>query len=403
MVIGNAVSYGHPEVEQVEQQQLPYSFFPKLLRELIIRDRHSVVVAGTHGKSTTAAMMATVLAKLGDDPSYFIGGVVRDLPASLWRGAGSVSVVEGDEYDSAFFAKVPKFSFYAATTLVITSIEYDHADIYPSLESINAVFTKEVLALPAQSCVLCCSDQENLQTLIAQWRAQARCRIVTYGRSPASEYHLEEVKSVGEAQEMRATTLDGRVLSWKLGVPGAHNALNSLAVLAVADLLKLDVPKVKTALAGFLGVKRRQEVRFDERGITVVEDFAHHPTAVRETLAAMRQRYAGRRLWAVFEPRSNTSRKKVFQVPYVDAFQGADMVVLCQVSARSNDTSSDLIDVGDLGKSIMAQGTPCLVLATAQQIAEQLAKDVTRGDVVLVMSNGSFGGLIDLLIQKLKS
>ncbi|MBN8549937.1 MAG: UDP-N-acetylmuramate:L-alanyl-gamma-D-glutamyl-meso-diaminopimelate ligase, partial [Deltaproteobacteria bacterium] len=259
VVIGNAVSYGHPEVEQVEQQKLPYSFFPKLLRELIIRDRHSVVVAGTHGKSTTSAMMATVLAKLGDDPSYFIGGVVRDLPASLWRGVGSVSVVEGDEYDSAFFAKVPKFSFYAATTLVITSIEYDHADIYPSLESINAVFTKEVLALPAQSCVLCCSDDENLQTLLAQWRTQARCRIVTYGRRPGSEYHLEEVRSVGDAQEMRATAPDGRVLSWKLGVPGAHNALNSLAVLAVSDLLKLDSSKVTAALAGFLGVKRRQE------------------------------------------------------------------------------------------------------------------------------------------------
>lgn len=401
VVIGNAVSYGHPEVEEVERKQYPYSFFPKLLHELIIADRHSIVIAGTHGKSTTAAMMATVLTKLGLQPGYFIGGVVRDLPESLCRGSGAYSVVEGDEYDSAFFAKVPKFNFYGGRTFVITSIEYDHADIYPSLDNINAVFTAEVLKLPADANVVCCGDSENLVKLVAEWRKSAHCRIFTYGEKTGCDYTLRSIEAKDGVQDLTAQSKDGRTLHWKVGVPGHHNALNSLVVAAVADILKLDAGKVQSALAGFLGVKRRQELRLNRGGVTLIEDFAHHPTAVRETIAAMRQAYPGRRLWAVFEPRSNTSRKKVFQQPYIEAFTAADRIVLCQVSARSNDTASDLIDVKELGENIAAQGRPCDVLDTPQLIAEKLQKEVTKGDVVLVMSNGSFGGLIDKLVDSL--
>jgi UDP-N-acetylmuramate: L-alanyl-gamma-D-glutamyl-meso-diaminopimelate ligase len=400
VVIGNAVSYGHTEVDAVEQKKYPYSFFPKLLHELIIKGRHSVVVAGTHGKSTTSAILATVLSRLGVEPSYFVGGVVRDLPESLHRGAGKVSVVEGDEYDSAFFAKVPKFNFYDPQTFIVTSVEYDHADIYPSLESINSVFTNQVLRLPNDARVVSCIDGENLRNLTADWKKKAKCQVITYGEREECDYRLLGVSVASGGQLVRVKSPKGEA-TWNLQIPGAHNALNSIAVVAVCDALNFSREKVFDALKNFQGVKRRQELRYGKNDIAIIEDFAHHPTAVKETIAAVRQAYPGKRLWAVFEPRSNTSRKKVFQIPYVAAFAGADLAVLCQVAARSNDTANDLIDVEDLGRSISANGTACRVLATPKAIEDCLISEMKQGDVVLIMSNGSFGGLIDALLKRM--
>lgn len=403
VVIGNAVSYGHPEVSEVERCGYRYSFFPKLLSQLIIDGRHSIVVAGTHGKSTTTAMLATVLTKLGCAPSYFVGGVVRDLPQSLVRGGPQFSVVEGDEYDSAFFAKVPKFNFYKPDTFIITSIEYDHADIYPSLESINAVFTAQVLKLAKTATVLACVDFDNLRTLVAEWKTKAACRILTYGTTADADFSLTRADAAGHGQHLHARFSDGVERRWTLGIPGKHNALNSLAVTATAHVLALDATRVAAALEQFQGVKRRQEVRFNSNDICVVEDFAHHPTAVRETVAAIRQAYPGKRVWAVFEPRSNTSRRKVFQQPYVEAFSGADRAILCQVTARSNDTSDNLIDVSELGREIESAGVPCSVLPDASAIAKLLLTELRAGDVALIMSNGSFGGLIDALLSGLSA
>lgn len=403
VVIGNAVSYGHPEVDAVEQRKLPYSFFPKLLNELIIGSRHSVVVAGTHGKSTTTAMLASALTRLKRDPSYFVGGVTIDLPKSLYAGSGAISVVEGDEYDSAFFAKVPKFNFYRPDTFLITSIEYDHADIYPSLGSIESVFTDQVHRLSPQAVTVYCRDYDNLCRLTEQWKRSAKCRFISYGTEPGADYALAVLGTEGGAQNLRACGSDGAEFRWRLGVPGTHNALNSLAALIILKELGIDLSAATESLAKFQGVKRRQEIRFDDHGITVIEDFAHHPSAVRETIAAIKQAYSGRKLWAVFEPRSNTSRKKIFQRAYVEAFALAEQAVLCQVSARSNDSKDDLIDVSVLGDEIGRNGTPCRVLPDAESINKFLQENLRSGDVALIMSNGSFGGLIDMLVRELKS
>lgn len=397
VVIGNAVSYGHPEVSEVERHGLKFTLFPKLLHDLAIRGRHSIVLAGTHGKSTTSAMAAATLARMSRDPSYFVGGVVRDLPKSLHIGNGDVSVVEGDEYDSAFFAKVPKFSFYAPDTMLITAIEYDHADIYPSLAAIEAQFEGAIQALPSTATVICCVEQENLRSLAARWSREARGKVITYARNSGAQNLVSEIRESQGVLHAKLLLDDGSQHELRLKVPGAHNALNALGVVLALRSYGVEVEQAVALLGEFIGVKRRQEVVAAHGGVTVIDDFAHHPTAVHETLSGVRSRYPSSRLVAVFEPRSNTSRRKVFQEAYVRAFQAADQVLLCNVTARSIDPLDQLLDVATLGREIASQGAACRTFPDATAIFETLQRELKPGDVVVVMSNGGFGGLVGLL------
>jgi UDP-N-acetylmuramate: L-alanyl-gamma-D-glutamyl-meso-diaminopimelate ligase len=403
VVIGNAISYGNPEVDVVEQKGLPYTCFPKVLAESLIAGKHSVVVTGTHGKSTTAAITASMLVSMALDPSYFIGGVAQSLPHSLHWGDGKHSVVEGDEYDSAFFAKVPKFSFYRPDTVIINAIEFDHADIYPNVEAIEAEFTKMVLGLPAGSLALCCTDFDRVARLVGEWRGAAKCRIVTFGQRADAEVRLVSRKQNGLSQECRMESKEFGAVDFSVPVPGAYNAKNAMAALLVAKTRGLDMQAALRGVAEFRPVKRRQEIRFEGNGVVLIEDFAHHPTAVSETIAAIREAYPEKKLWAVFEPRSNTSRRKVFQADYIKAFLQADDAILCQVAARANDASVELIDVPQLAAEISRAGTPAECLPDAAAIAEQLMRKIQWNDVVLLMSNGSFGGLPALLVERLSS
>ncbi|RIL08820.1 MAG: UDP-N-acetylmuramate:L-alanyl-gamma-D-glutamyl-meso-diaminopimelate ligase, partial [Proteobacteria bacterium] len=330
VIIGNAVSYGHVEVAEVERLQIPYSIFPRILAEMIIADKHSLVVCGTHGKTTTSGMAAFVLRELGADPSYFVGGVCRELERSMAEGSGSCSVVEGDEYDSSFFAKVPKFKFYRPDSLIITSLEYDHADIYPDIESIEAVFAELVSRMDSESRCAVCIDDANIAKLIPSWRRNSKGGFLTYGSSSAADYILEHTAIEGGMQKVRYTSKMYGGAEFEIPLIGGYNAKNALAVLAVLTGLGFERNKVFAALKRYTGVKRRQELRFNGE-VTVIEDFAHHPSAVRETIAAVKQAYPGRRLWSVFEPRSNTSRLKIFEREYLQAFDGAELIILCQV------------------------------------------------------------------------
>lgn len=393
VVIGNAVSYENVEVGVVEQRNLPYTCFPRMLHETIIEGKRSIVVTGTHGKSTTTALIASTLLKLGGDPSYFVGGIAQDLPMSLARGEGAYSVVEGDEYDSSFFAKVPKFSFYHPDICVINAIEYDHADIYPDVESIIRVFREMVVKMPAHGTVLCCIDYPHVKNLVEELRGQVSTRIVTFGCSPDADIAIVRREQVGLSQRVTSRTETQGEFTFCIPMSGVYNAKNALVTIIVAMMSGHSLENVCEAVASCKAVKRRQEVRYDKHGVTLIEDFAHHPTAVHETLSGLREAFPGRKIWGIFEPRSNTSRRKVFQEPYVSAFKSADEVVLCQVVSREIDANQELLDVETLSARIGEGGTSSRVLPDAKAIEELLLDHVGSNDVIVIMSNGSFGGL----------
>lgn len=397
VIIGNTVSRDNVEVQAVEKLGLAYSCFPQLLYDLGISGRHSIVVAGTHGKTTTTALCAHTLEQLEAKPSFFVGGIPLDFGIGLRISAGSYAVVEGDEYDSAFFAKVPKFSFYKPKTCIITSIEYDHADIYPNLDAIKNEFTKLVLSMPQDGLVVCCNDDAVIKELLPTWRKQAKAKFLSYGQSLSSDFCLVSNSSVDGKQRVKVKSNTFGEFEYTLALIGTHNVSNSLAILAALTECGFDRVKIAQAFSSFHGTKRRQEIRFNKNGITLIDDFAHHPTAVNVTLAAVKAAYPGRRVVAVFEPRSNTSRRKVFQRDYINAFSHAAQVILSDVPKRASDAGLDLLDVSTLAKGISDAGVPAKCLKDADAIATSLLIDTKPGDVILVMSNGGFGGLVEKL------
>jgi UDP-N-acetylmuramate: L-alanyl-gamma-D-glutamyl-meso-diaminopimelate ligase len=396
----------------VEELNLPYTCFPKLLQEVAIAGKHSIVVTGTHGKSTTTAMIASVLLTLDKEPSYFVGGVAKGLPQSLAVGTGGFSVVEGDEYDSAFFAKVPKFSFYTPKTVVVNAIEFDHADIYPNVEAIEIEFDKMVLALPNDGTAICCIDFPRVKNLVSKWRREGVCKILTFGKDPSSDYVISQRKPDGLSQVVKVQTNEG---TFEISLPmvGEYNARNALATVIVGDVVGMPRPEVLRALQGFERVKRRQEVRCVKGGVMLIEDFAHHPTAVQQTIEAVREAFPSSNLLAIFEPRSNSSRRKVFQQDYINAFAKADLAILKHVTSRAIDAGVELLDVDTLSKEISASGisSQCLPDVTAIQQAIWNEVTLTGNDdsvnavhtVIVVMSNGSFDGLNELLEKDLRA
>lgn len=394
VVIGNAISYGNDEVAVVEENNLPYTCFPKALFETVIANHHSIVVSGTHGKTTTTALTAFVLSQISNDPSYFIGGASQDLPESLHAGRGQFSVVEGDEYDSAFFAKVPKFSFYKPNTCIVNAIEFDHADIYPDVEAIKREFDGMVRGMTAQDLAVCAIDFPHVAQLCARWKEDTKAKVITFGESLDADVRLIERKASGFSQQVRCVSKQWGEFSLDVPMSGAYNAKNAVAVYITCRSLGFKHAEICSAIKKFQRVKRRQEIRFDQDGITLIEDFAHHPTAVLETLQGIREAFPDRRLWAIFEPRSNTSRRKVFQDDYIKAFTVADQALLARVEQKSIDSGHELLDVSTLAEKISTAGTPTRCPGVAPEIQAILEKEVRSGDVVVIMSNGAFGGLI---------
>lgn len=401
VVIGNAISYGNDEVSIVEEHKLPYTLFPKLLGDVVIGDRHSIVVAGTHGKSTTTSLIAYTLTGLNVDPSYFVGGHIKDLDESLHIGAGAFAAVEGDEYDSAFFAKTPKFNFYKASTLIITSLEYDHADIYPNLEAIEVEFTRLVNSRTENDRIIVCTDDENLKRLLPEWRRTSKATFFTYGTKDSVDVQLLErtIDTTG-LQEIKIRDEKDKE-KFSLLIPGQHNALNAIAAWKALTLLRQDKEGMKKAFRLFQGIKRRQDIIYNDNGIVVIEDFAHHPTAVKETVQAIRSQYPQSKLWAVFEPRSATSRRKVFYDQYMRAFDQADKVIICEVAARELDTGIELLDVKDIVKDLLKLGKDAIALPSPQAIEDYVVSNARHGDIILLMSNGAFGGISQTLPQRL--
>jgi UDP-N-acetylmuramate: L-alanyl-gamma-D-glutamyl-meso-diaminopimelate ligase len=402
VVIGNAVRAENPEARAAIDEGLPYSSFPDALYEHAIGGKHSVVVSGTHGKTTTTSLVATILLKTGRDPSLLVGGVLPEVGGGFREGAGPHFVVEGDEYDTAFFDKTPKFLHYGARTLVITSVEFDHADIYRDLDHVKDAFRQLVSGLPDDGRIVAAMDHPGVRDVVSA----APCPVVGYGFGDEAEWRAENPAPGPGGTEFDVVRRSRATVRARVPLFGRVNVENALAALATADALGVPLDQAVTALAAFGGVKRRQEVRGEVRGVTVIDDFAHHPTAVRGSIEALRARYPGRRLVAVFEPRTNTSRRNIFQDEYAAAFDGADRVLVRAVPDAPIYSATGPVEerfsAERLAGDLKGRGIDAASLDDVDAVVDRLAADCEPGDVVLVMSNGSFDGLCQKLLAALE-
>jgi UDP-N-acetylmuramate: L-alanyl-gamma-D-glutamyl-meso-diaminopimelate ligase len=399
VVVGNAISRGNPELEAVLDRRLRYCSLPEAIRDRFLWDRLPVVIAGTHGKTTTTSLAGWLLTHGGADPTVLVGGIARNLGeggASYRVGGGPAFVIEGDEYDSAYFDKTAKFLKYLPHVAVIGNIEFDHADIYPDLEAVRLAFRRLVNLVPRTGLTLLGADSPDAAALAPL----ARSRVQTFGLMEGADWRASDLSFAGTSSRFRVTH-GGDDLGWfEVPLLGAHNVRNALAALAVAVAMDVPVDRAREGLAAFLGVKRRLDVVGERRGITVFDDFAHHPTAVAETLAALRASMPERRVWALFEPRSASSCRRVFQADFAKAFAGADEVVLASVF-RSSLPEAERLSEAELVADLRAAGVAARHLPDVETIVTAVAAEARAGDLVVVMSNGGFGGIHGKLLQAL--
>jgi UDP-N-acetylmuramate: L-alanyl-gamma-D-glutamyl-meso-diaminopimelate ligase len=404
VVVGNVHGKDHVEVLAAQARGLPLTSFPAVLGEQLLDGKHSIVVCGTHGKTTTTSLLEHVLQTAGRDPSLFVGGV----PVALghgWRlGAGEDFVVEGDEYDTAFFDKGPKFLHYRPRTAIVTSIELDHVDIFPSVDAVRDAFKKLVALLPPSGLLVACAESPDAAAVARH----APCRVELYaivdeadaGPPPGVTWWVTNL----EVQKSGRVAFDvmhngERVERFDTLLVGRHNVSNCVAAIAVAHARGVAVRDLQRGIASFAGVRRRQELRGIAGGVTVLDDYAHHPTAVRETLKALRQRYPKRRVVAVYEPRSATSRRKTFQAEFADAFAHADEVIVGKLFDPSRIPPDDRFDPERLALELHRSGTKASYIPDVAAIVKHLVDNTVPGDVVCVLSSGSFDGLHDKLLD----
>ena len=404
VVIGNAMSRGNAEVEETLNRRLVYRSQAEVVKEEFIRGRRSLVVAGTHGKTTTTSIATWVMERGGLDPSFLVGGVVQNFGASFRVTESPYFLIEGDEYDTAYFDKGPKFMHYLPETAVVGNIEFDHADIYKDLDAVKLAFRRLMNLVPSNGRLVAGWDSPAVREVVAEFGDRLHTRLETFGTSEDARWRAVEVDYSGALTRFKVLREGALWGEFETPLIGDFNVLNCLSVIVSADAWGVPRGTIKDALATFQSVKRRMQVRGEERGVTVIDDFAHHPTAVRETLRALGEKYKGRRLVAVFEPRSATSRLAVFQQDYAEAFDRADYVVLSAVFAREKGSVyGRLLDTEELTREIGARrDRPALCLDGADAIVEHLAPLLREGDVVAVMSNGGFGGIHDKLLAALK-
>ncbi|MDY6989082.1 MAG: UDP-N-acetylmuramate:L-alanyl-gamma-D-glutamyl-meso-diaminopimelate ligase [Thermodesulfobacteriota bacterium] len=397
VVVGNAVSRGNPEVEATLDLALPYCSLPQALNRFFVHGKAALVVTGTHGKTTTSALLAWVLAMAGLDPGFMVGGILKNLGRNYNVGGGSYFVVEGDEYDTAFFDKGPKFFHYVPSRAILTSVEFDHADIYSDLSQVKKAFSDFVKAMPKDALLVGCQGDPSVRELMAS----ANCWTTAYGFEKNSVWSIQNVRLDPPWTYFRATRRGEDFGDFKTPLMGRHNLLNALAVIAVADDLRIPAELISHALETFEGIKRRQEIRGIKGGITVIDDFAHHPTEVRETLAAVRSFYPDQRIVAVFEPRTNSSRRKVFQQQYAESFDVADLVCVRKPPLTEKIPVQERFSSEQLTQELLGHGKEACYLPDTDAMVDHLVGVARPGDIILVMSNGGFDNIHERLLKRL--
>jgi len=372
IVIGNALKRGTPEVERALDERLNYCSLPELVREFFIRGKHSVVIAGTHGKTTTTSLLAWVLESAGRSPSFLIGGIPTNFGAGARLGTGAHFVIEGDEYDTAFFDKRSKFVHYLPDTVILNNIEFDHADIFSDLAAVKRTFRQLVAVVPRRGLIIANGDDANVREVVAG----AQCRVRYFGLPDFAGYQIP--------------------------LAGEHNQRNAAAVAVCASELGLSREQIQAGFNRFTGIKRRMEVRGEAAGVTVIDDFAHHPTAIVETIRAIRQNYPRQRLWILFEPRSNTTRRNIFQQELAESLALADGVFVARVDRLHELPEAERLNPEQVVATIRKHGKPAEYLANAETILNSLTPQLRIGDIVAVFSNGKFDGIHDKLLTRLR-
>ena len=403
VVIGNAAASTNVEAAATVEMGLPYTSMPEAIHQLFIKGKHSIVVAGTHGKTTTTSLMAWLLESAGRDPGMVVGGIPLNFNQNFKLGDGPEFVIEGDEYNTAFFDKGPKFLHCHANTFLLNNIEFDHADIYSDLEAILSAFRKGVQEVAPEDVIVANGDDANVQSL----RGDARARWVTFGWNRDCDAFASDDVEHPDGTEFTAWWEGKEWTRFRTTLSGRHNVLNALANAVIARLRGVSTEEIQKGLLSFQGIKRRMEVRGVERGVTVIDDFAHHPTAIATTVAGARKRYPGQRIWALFEPRSISSSRKEFEAGYIDAFHEADRVIIGPVFHRERYETrygiEKMMSVETIAERLSNDGIPAERIDDFDAIASRIAEQAQEGDVVLVMSSGAFGGVHEKILAALRN
>ncbi len=392
VVVGNAISRGNPEVEVVLEKKLRYCSLPELLREFFIRGKRSIVVSGTHGKTTTTSLLTWVFEHNGLNPSFLIGGIPENLKQGARFTDSEWFIIEGDEYDTAFFDKRSKFVHYLPEVAIVNNLEFDHADIFENLAAIQLQFKRFINLIPRNGLLLANGDDANLSPLLNV----THCPVKRFGLGEQNAFRAFNLKFGATATEFEIPSF-----KFHLNLLGELNVRNALAVIAAAKHCGLSNKQIQSAFDTFKGIKRRMEVRGIAGGITVVDDFGHHPTAIRETLRALRFKYPTQKIWAIFEPRTNTTRRNVFQKELAEAFAEADAIVLSQIARLELLKPEERLDPAKLMQDLQAGGKPAAYLPDVNSIIAHVKKGASGGDVICVFSNGGFGDIHNKLLAQL--
>jgi UDP-N-acetylmuramate: L-alanyl-gamma-D-glutamyl-meso-diaminopimelate ligase len=398
VIVGNVITKFNPEAVELSRLGIAYLSMPQALQAFAMKGKKSIVIAGTHGKTTTTSLASWVLEEAGLDPGFLVGGIPLNFDGGFRLGRGPYFVIEGDEYDTAFFDKGPKFLHYSPWVVILTSIEFDHADIYRDLDHVRESFRKLLRLIPQEGCLIANRDDP----LIVAESKEAACPVIFYSLQEGPAWWVRKMDVEPLETRLEISGDGGKVVEVATPLYGKHNVSNLLSVVALGDFLNIDPSRLGGALKTFKGVKRRQEVRGERRGILVLDDFAHHPTAVRETIQAVREKYKGRRLIAAFEPRSNSSRRKIFQLDYVASFDRADLIMIPEPPLMDKILPDERFSSGKLVDDLRKRGLEAFYFPGTESLLKEMLGNAREGDVVLIMSNGSFDNLPEKLLKALE-
>ena len=398
VIVGNVISANNEEAQEMLHLNLPFCSLPQAMGEVIIADRDSYVIAGTHGKTTTTSLMSWVAEICELKPGFLIGGIPKNFSQSFKNPQAHTFVIEGDEYDTAYFDKVPKFIHYKPKHVILTSIEFDHADIYKDFEAVKAAFVRLMKLIPEKGSLVFWGDDPNVKKVSEECKIKNK---FSYGFKEGSDYLVQNRTQKNTKTYFEVLFKNQKISEFETEMTGSYNILNATAVIAQAHIQKWPLEKTKLALQSFTGVKRRQEILGEFGHVLLIEDFAHHPTAVKETVKAIQDKYTGKKVFSVFEPRSATSRRKVFQKDYVEAFSVAHEILIAQPFDQGKITEEDRFSVEELINDLVKLGKSAKVFANADQIVADLVQRTKASDVVLIMSNGGFDGIYTKLMTGL--